>query len=376
MKKIILFVVAAVCVFAVYRVIHGAGGAGGGMAGMMGQPMPVDVMEVSSRDVVVWDEFTGRLEAVDKVVVAPRVSGTVDAIHFEEGQMVKKGQPLFTIDPKPFAATLKAAESLADYTQAEFTRAQLLWPEQAISKREYDEKKNAAMAASSALTRAQLDLGYTTIRAPISGRISRAEITVGNLVNAGAAPVLASIVSLNPIYASFDVDEQSYVRYLRASGGNVHALKKIPVRLALSGEKTFETEGRIAAFDNELNTRSGTVRVRAVFQNKSGMLLPGLFARVQVGGAGKESALLVPEKAVATDQNRKMVFVVNAENKVEPRVVTLGPVVEGMRVVREGLQEGEKIIVNGLQRARPGAEVIPQMVGADGKPLATAEPVP
>jgi membrane fusion protein, multidrug efflux system len=375
MKKIILLIVAAVCVFAVYRVISSQSGAGGGMAGMMG-PMPVDVAEVTAREVVLWDEFSGRLEAVDKVVVTPRVSGTVDDIHFEEGQMVGKGQPLFTIDQKPFAANLKAAVALADYTSAEFTRAQTLLPEGAISKREYDEKRNAAAAASAALTRAQLDLGYTTIRAPIAGRISRAEITVGNLVKAEASPVLTSIVALNPIYASFDVDEQSYVRYLRASGGNVHDLKKVPVRLALSGEKNFETEGRIAAFDNELNTRSGTVRVRAVFQNKSGLLLPGLFARVQVGGAGKEFALLVPEKAVATDQNRKMVFVVNAENKVEPRVVALGPVVEGMRVVREGLKEGEKIIVNGLQRARPGAEVIPQMVGADGKPLATAEPVP
>ncbi len=383
MKKLILLLIAVASVYGVYRVFTGLGAGGPGMHGMMMGPMPVDVTEAPSREVVEWDEFTGRLEAVDRVVITPRVSGTIDAIHFREGQMVGRGQALFTIDPKPFQASLSAAEAQADYTSAELARAQTLLPEKAISQREFDAKKNAAQTAAAALTKAQLDLGYTRITAPVSGRASRAEITVGNLVNAATAPTLTTIVSINPIYASFDVDEQSYVRYLRAAGGNPDALKKVPVRLALTGDKAFVNEGRIESFDNELNTRAGTVRVRATFQNKNGTLIPGLFARVQVGGSGKVQAVLVPERAIATDQSRKLVFVVNAENKVEPRIVTLGPIAEGLRIIRDGLKPGEKIIINGLQRARPGAEIVPQKVDIEGKPLnppaapeSAAEPKP
>lgn len=308
-----------------------------------------------------WDEFSGRLEAVERVEVRPRVEGTIDAIHFEEGELVQKGQLLFTIDPKPFEATLQAARARSTFARAELARARELLPKKVISQSQYDDKKNAAEVAAADLAKAQLDIGYTKIESPIAGRVSRAEITVGNLVNGGGnAPVLTTVVSLDPIYLNAEIDEQSFVRYLKANGSSADALREIPVQLALSGDKEYSYTGHIKSFDNELDTRAGTVRMRAVFENKSGALIPGLFARLRIGGAGEEKLTLISEDAIGTDQNKKFVYVVDKDSKVEYRVVELGPVVEGLRVIRSGLKAGENIVVGGLQRVRPGALVAAQ----------------
>lgn len=351
-----------------------------GDASQMGGAVPVSVAEVQERTVVQWDEFSGRLEAIDRVEVRPRVSGTIEAIHFEEGQMVSQGQPLFTIDPKPYAAALQAAKARAAAAQNEFSRSAELLPKKFISKQLYDDKKSAAAVAAAALTQAQLDMEYTLIKAPVAGRVSRAEITVGNLVSAGASgPLLTTVVSSDPIYADAEVDEQSFVRYLQANGGDPEALKSIPVQLKLSGQKDYGFEGSIKSFDNQLNTRAGTVRVRAVFDNKNGALIPGLYAQLRIGGTGNQPAILINEKSVVTDQDKKVVNIVTAENKIEYRPVVLGPIAEGLRVVRDGLKPGERIVVGGLQRVRPGAQVMPQLVDmatgqpVGGEPVKTAE---
>ncbi len=357
MKKIIVVVL---IVGVLYAAWHFTGSLKGESMSHMGA-MPVGVAKVIVKDINEWDEFSGRLEAVDRVEIRPRIAGTIDSIHFTEGRMVKKGEPLFTIDPKPYEATLQAAKAAAAYANAEWQRARQLMPSHAISRQDYDNKRSAAVNANAMLTKAQLDLGYTQIAAPVPGRVNRAEITVGNLVNGGGdAPVLTTIVSLDPIYASFDVDEQNYVRYLHANGDAMAKMASIPVKLALSGDTDFKYEGHIKTFDNELDTKSGTVRARAVLDNKTGALIPGLYARVRVSGTGKHNAILISERAIVTDQNRKLVYVIGPDNKAEAREVMLGPVIDDLRVITSGLQEGDSIVVSGLQRVRPGAPVVPQ----------------
>ena len=365
MRKLIILVLLAAIAAGVYHFFIGqkAGGAAG-MPGM-GGPVPVDIAAVEQREVVAWDEFSGRLEAVDRVEIRPRVAGTIDAIHFEEGQKVEQGQLLFTIDPKPFEAAVQAAKARASFAQAELARARGLLPAKVISQSQFDDKRNASEVANAELTKAQLDLGYAQIKAPVAGRINRSEITVGNLVSAGGqAPLLTTIVSLDPIYANVEIDEQSFVRYLQAHNGNSDALKDIPVQLALAGQEGFPYQGHIKSFDNELDTRAGTVRMRAIFDNKDSALIPGLYAKLRIGGSGEQKLLLISEDAIGTDQNKKFVFVVGADKKVEYRVVTLGPLVEGKRVIRDGLKLGEKIVVGGLQRVRPGVEVVQQAPAA------------
>ncbi|MEI7669447.1 MAG: efflux RND transporter periplasmic adaptor subunit, partial [Pseudomonadota bacterium] len=311
-----------------------------------------------------WEEYSGRLEAIERVEIRSRIGGTIDEVLFDEGEIVKKGEPLFIIDPKPYQALYQAAKATADYSRSELERALKLLPQKAISKREFDEKKNAAEIANAALTKAQLDLGYTKIVSPISGRISRAEITVGNLISAGTQ-LLTTIVSIDPIYASFEVDEQNYVRYLHANGENPNKLANIPVKLALSGDVDFKYQGHVKSFDNELNTRSGTVRVRAVFPNKTGALIPGLYAKLKLSGTGKQNLILINERAIITDQDKKKVYVIGADNKAEAREVKLGAVVEGLRVIREGLKEGELIVVNGIQTVQYNMPFTPQIVSMD-----------
>lgn len=349
-----------------YTYVTGHHGAGG--MPQMGAAA-VSVAKVEVRDISEWDEFSGRMEAVDHVDIRPRVGGTVDKIHFTEGQMVKKGDLLFTIDPKPYQAALDSAKAAAVYAKAEFARAKKLLPANAISRHDYDDKKNSAVAAGAALVQADLNLGYTQIHAPVSGRVNRAEVTVGNLVNGGGdAPVLTTIVSLDPIYASFDIDEANYVRYMHANDDDVKKISSIPVRLALSGDSEFKYEGTMKTFDNELNTQSGTVRARALFKNKGGSLIPGLYARVQVNGTGHHDTILISERAITTDQNNKIVFAVGEGNKIEARMVKLGPVVDGLRVVTDGLKPDDTIVVAGLQRVHPGMEVKPENV-----PMETTE---
>jgi len=341
-------------------------------------PPPAPSIEVAGavgKTITEWDEFSGRIEAVDRVEIRPRVSGTIDAVHFREGALVKKGDPLFTIDPRPYAAevaraeaALAAAQVRASHAQTEKVRAQRLLDDNAISRREFDERINTASetnadvrGAQAALEVARLNLSYTRIVAPVSGKVSRAEITVGNLVAAGASsPALTTVVSVSPVYASFEVDEQSYLRYTAPGAGGGKA--NLPVYLGLANEDGHPHEGRIHSIDNRLDTRSGTIRVRAVFDNEDGRLLPGLYAKVKLGGGAPHPAVLVNDRAIGTDQGKKFVLVLDKANKLVYREVELGPTYEGLRVIRKGLEPGENIVVNGMMRVRPGDTVAPKAV--------------
>jgi multidrug efflux system membrane fusion protein len=352
---------------------------------------PVSVATVVASEVAGWDEFSGRLEAVERVEIRSRAAGTVLAVHFREGALVKQGDLLFTIDPAPYAAAVEraeaqlvAAQARVSHTKSEHERSQRLWDERAIAQRELDERTNALReaeaslrAAAAALQSTRLDLGYTQVRAPIAGRIGRIEVTAGNLIAAGpGAPVLSTLVSVSPIYASFDADEQIVVRALKDLPGGTSArrqLERIPVRMGTAATAAeFPLEGRLQLVDNQVDAKSGTIRVRAVFDNKDGGLIPGQFARLRMGQAKTDPALLINERAVGTDQNKRYVIVVGEGDKATWREVRLGTSVNGLRVVTEGLKPGERIVVNGLQRVRPGAVVAPKEVPMDAKPEVTA----
>lgn len=349
----------------------------------------VEVAEVVSRSIVDWQRYSGRLEAIDRVEIRPQVGGRITAVHFQDGSLVKKGDVLYTIDPRPYAAEvaraqaqLAAAQARAAYTANEMARGERLIAENAMARRDYEEKQNASreaaanlQGANAALEMARLNLEYTRITAPVAGRVSRAEVTLGNVVAAGAGtPPLTTVVSVAKLYASFDVDEQSFLKYVnpaRAKGGS------IPVHMGLANETGYSRQGTVASVDNRLDTSSGTIRVRAVFDNKDGSLLPGLYARVQLGGSTPREGLLVDEKAIGTDQNKRYVVVVEPNNRTAYREIKLGAMQQGLRVVDEGLKAGDRIVVNGLQRVRPGDAVTPRVVPmqaakeTDGKAAAT-----
>jgi len=339
--------------------------------------VPVTVATVENRQVTPSDEFSGRLEAVERVDVRSRVAGAVQSAHFAEGALVKAGDLLVTIDPAPYVAEMEraqaqlvAAQARQAHAASEQQRAQRLWEEQAIAQRELDERVNGrreaeanVRAAEAALHLAQLNLGYTQVRAPVSGRVGKLEVTVGNLVAAGpGAPVLTTLVSVSPIYASFDADENVVVRALHdlPKAGDRAGLALIPVQAGTAESEGTPLHGKLQLVDNQVNAKSGTVRVRAIFDNKDGALTPGQFVKVRMGRARAEHALLVSERAVGTDQSKKFVMVVGPDNKTAYREVVLGPSVDGLRVVNAGLQPGEQIVVNGLQRVRPGSLVAPQ----------------
>ncbi|MBV8468467.1 MAG: efflux RND transporter periplasmic adaptor subunit [Burkholderiaceae bacterium] len=345
------------------------------------KPVAVGVAAVVSANVTPWKEFSGRLEAVDRVDIRPRVPGTIERVYFREGALVRAGDPLFTIDPAPYQAEVEHADAQvvaaqARLTQAriDFERARRLLGDHAISQREADQATNAQneadanlRAARAALTSAKLDLGYTEVRAPVSGRVGKIEITPGNLVAAGpTAPVLTRLVSVSPIYASFDADEAAVTQALRElpdqRSATHAAVEQIPVQLGTAADADTPIKGHLQLIDNQVDVRSGTVRVRAVFDNADGTLIPGQFARVRMGQTHPEAALLVSERAIGTDQNRKFVMVVDAENKASYREVTVGVAINGLRMVTSGLKAGERIVVTGLQRARPGALLAPQDV--------------
>ncbi len=346
---------------------------------------PVSVATVVQREVATWDEFSGRLEAIERVDIRSRVAGTVQTVHFREGALVRKGDLLLTIDPAPYAAEVEraqaqvaAAQAREAYASSEYERAQRLLEERAIAQREADERINARReadanlrAAQAALQTAQLSLGYTQVRAPVAGRVGRLEVTVGNLVAAGpGAPVLTTLVSVSPIYASFDADEQIVSRALKTlpAGASARAqLDKIPVQMGTAGSTDTPFTGKLQLVDNQVDAASGTVRVRAVFDNADGSLIPGQFARLRMGQARNGPALLVTERAVGTDQDKQFVMVVGSDNKATYREVKLGAHVDGLRIVTSGLQAEERVIVNGLQRARPGAVVDPQPVPMEAK---------
>jgi len=348
----------------------------------------VEVAAVVSRNIVDWQQFSGRLEAVDRVEIRPQVSGILTTVHFKDGALVRKGDLLFTIDPRPYAAEVAraqaqvaAAEARAAYTATDLARAERLLAENAIAKRDFEEKQNQArdgaatlQAAQAALRVARLNLEYTEIRSPIDGRLSRAEVTPGNLVTANGGPALSSIVSAARIYAAFEVDEQSFLKYVNPARGD--GAPDLAVGLGLANENGFSREGRIHSVDNRLDTASGTVRVRAIFDNPDGRLVPGLYARIRLGGGQERGALLINERAIGTDQDKRFVLVVGADNKTEYREVHTGATQNGLVVVEGGLQAGERIVVNGLQRIRPGDVVNPQLAAmpGEGAPLAPAAP--
>jgi RND family efflux transporter MFP subunit len=337
-------------------------------------PPPVTVAKVTQRMVEEFDEFSARLAAVEQVEVRARVAGTLERVHFRDGDSVRKDALLFTIDPRPFAAEVARNEaSLASMlTQAtlaksEVKRAEQLLPMQAISQQEVDQLRAAAEnsgsavnAARAALEAARLNLGYTRISAPINGRASRTAVTAGNLVSVNE-PVLTTIVSTDRVYAYFDASESAFLKYGQAAG---NAKAAPAVLMGLFDEQGFPHTGKIDFVDNRLNPATGSMQLRAVFDNKSGRFTPGLSARVKLGAGKPYQATLVPDRAITTDQTRKMVLVVGANRVVEAREVKAGALVDGMRVV-SGVKPGELIIIDGLQRAIPGAPVTPKVVELD-----------
>lgn len=342
-------------------------------------PPKVTVSQPIVQKVVEWDEYTGRIEAVESVEVRARVSGYLQSVHFEDGAMVKKGDLLFVIDPRPYEAELERAQAelnrlgaKLDLAINDFERADRLLKTKAISEEEFDtrskarrEAQAAVQAAQAAVTTAKLNLEYTRITALIDGLIGRKLITEGNLVNGnvGQATMLTTIVSLDPIYCYVDIDELQVLKYQQlASEGkwmNDQAVK-LPSELALANEKGFPRKGIIDFVNNRLDPNTGTLRARGVFPNPDGTMTPGFFARVRVPGSGEYEGLLVPDEALGTDQSQKFVYVSNSQNVVEYRAVKTGPRVNGLRVITEGLQPGDWVVVNGIQRVRPDAHVNPQ----------------
>jgi membrane fusion protein, multidrug efflux system len=338
-------------------------------------PLPqVTVAVVASRDITEWEEFTGRLEAVNAVAVRPRVSGYVAAVRFTEGALVRRGDLLFQIDPRPFQAEvdrlraeLERARSTVQRAGTELERAERLATENAISREERERRASFvgesdanAAAVAAALRAAELNLEFTRVTAPIDGRISRAIVTEGNLVTSGPgeATLLTTIVSLDPIYAVFDADEQTFLRHERLTGSGA-GKAAVPIRMALANDDGFPHVGALNFLDNQLDPATGTIRGRAVFRNADRSLVPGLFVRLRLPGHQQTRGVLIDDRAVGTDLDKRFVYVVNAEQKIEYRAVTLGPIVDDLRVVRSGLANGDRVVVNGTQRVRPGAKVTP-----------------
>ena len=329
-------------------------------------PPEVTTAPVLTQTLRPWDEFTGRLEAIDSVQVRPRVGGYIVSVGFLEGAVVRKGAVLFRIDPRPFQAevnrlTAEVAASRArlELATANRTRGERLVEEQALARSEFDRlvseeraQRAALDAATASLASARLNLEFTEITAPISGRVSRAMITPGNLVT--SSDVLTTVVSDAPIYATFNTDEQTYLKYAAAARS-----RPGPVYLGLMNEEGYPNEGRLVFVDNAVDPQSGTIQGRAIFQNPDGRFTPGLFARIKLVGSDPETVVLVPDRAIATDLGKRFVLAVGADNKARYRAVTVGPRLGDMRIVRNGLQAGDVIIVGGGQRVKPGDLVKP-----------------
>ena len=348
-------------------------------------PPQVSVAAVVEKRVKEWDEFTGRFQAPETVEIRPRVSGYIDKVAFKEGGLVKQGDLLFVIDPRPYqaeydraAADLKRYKTALELARIESTRVQRLRESGAVSQEELDERTSTVAQAEANVAGAQaavesagLNLGWTRVTSPITGRVSRAEVTRGNLVTGGnnGGTLLSSVVSMDPIYLYFDGDEQAYLRYgLQARAGERKSSRDAPnpVNVGLANEAGFPHSGTMDFVDNQLNPQTGTIRARAILDNKDGLFTPGLFARVQLVGADEHDAILIDDRAVNTDQSQKYVLLLGPDNKVEYRKVTLGRVVDGLRIVREGLKAGDVIVVNGAQRVHPGVTVAPQRVTMGG----------
>jgi len=352
-------------------------------------PPKVSVSQVVFRDLTEWDEFTGRLEAVNTVAVRPRVSGFVSAVRFREGAIVRRGDLLFQIDPRPFQAEvdrLKAevvrARATVQRANSEAQRAERLTAQDAMSREEHDRRASFAQeagaqveAVAAALRAAELNLEFTRVTSPITGRVGRAVTTEGNLVSSGPgeATLMTTVVSLDPIYAVFDVDEQSFLRYgtLASEGKRASAREAgLGIQMALAGEQDFPHAGKMNFLDNQVDPATGTIRARAVFANGDSTLTPGLFVRLRVPGTRSYGGALVRDGAVGTDLDKRFVYVVGGDRTIAQRPVTLGPNINGLRVVRTGLANGDLIVVNGLQRVRPGMKVETEVVPMDAPPAA------
>lgn len=344
----------------------------------------VSVAKVIEQPVNEWDEVTGRLEAPQTVEIRPRVSGQIDRVAFDEGALVKKGDLLFQIDPRPFQAEvrrlqaqLQQARAAATRSDNEARRGDRLRQSNAISAELADSRTTAAQEAhaevagiQAQLDLAQLNLSFTRVTAPINGRVSRAEITAGNLVTADVT-ALTSVVSTDKVYAYFDADERVYLKYAELAREGRRG-QSTPVYLGLSNEEGNPHLGHMDFVDNQVNPQTGTIRGRAVFDNADGRFTPGLYARLKLVGSGTYSAALIKDEAVGTDLGKKFVLVVDADNKAAYRAVELGPKIEGLRIVRSGLSKDDTVIVNGLQRVRPGSPLAPQLVPMASKATVAA----
>jgi membrane fusion protein, multidrug efflux system len=352
-------------------------------------PAQVTVGQPVAKEVVEWDEYQGWVEAVDTVAVRARVGGYLDSIHFKDGAEVQKGDLLFVIDPRPYQAELDRAQ--ADLLQAQtrfelasndMARAERLLKAKAISEEEADSRAKAVRTAGAAIQSAlasvevaRLNTNYTYVKAPISGRIGRKMISEGNLVNGTMAEStsLATIVAQDPIYCRFDADERSILKYQQLARQGRHESfggGKWPCEIELANETGFPHKGVLDFVDNQVDPNTGTMRVRGAFANPDRVLQPGFFARVRVPGSAPYQALLIPDQAVGSDQDRKFVLVVDAQDKARFTPVTLGPMIDGLRVIREGLQAGDWVVVNGLMSVRPDDKVNPVHAGSGSSPSA------
>jgi membrane fusion protein, multidrug efflux system len=335
----------------------------------------VTVSRPVQQKITEWDEYTGRFVAVKTVEIRARVSGFIDSIHFKDGQIVKQGDLLFIIDPRPYRLAVEQATADRDRTRAKLAiarsdveRATPLLRSQSVTEREFDTRKStqedasaAVMSADAALKQAQLNLEWTEVRAPIAGRISDRRVDAGNLIAGGqsGATLLTSIVSIDPIHFVFDGSEADFIHYLRlAAAGERPSSRDVqnPVAVRLADEFDYKRLGRMDFVDNVVNAKTGTIRGRAIFDNKDGLLTPGFFGRVRLFG-GEHDALLLPDSAIASDQSNKIVFTVAADDTVGVKRVELGPLAHGLRVIRSGLNAGDRVVIEGLARARPGQKV-------------------
>lgn len=356
-------------------------------------PAPqVSVASALERDVTEWDEFTGRLEAVESVEIRPRVTGYIESVNFTEGSTVHKGDLLFVIDPRPYRADLSKAEAelaravaRSELAASDAARSEKLVDIKAVSREEYDERINGSReakanvaAARAAVDSAKLNLEFTRVTAPIDGRIGKAVVTAGNLVTGGSntATLLTTVVSLDPMYVTFEGDEQIYLKYNELSRRGERASSRDaanPVLMGLANEDGYPHRGAMVFVDNQVDSRTGTIRARASFGNKDGFLTPGLFARVKLLGHNSFHAVLVDDRAIGTDQSQKFVYVIDAQNKVAYRPVKVGRLTDGLRIVQQGLQSGETVVVNGMQRVHPGVVVAPERVAMDARELAESK---
>jgi RND family efflux transporter MFP subunit len=353
-------------------------------------PPEVTVAAPLQHEITEWDEYTGQFSAVDLVEMRPRVSGYIESVHFKDGQLVKAGDLLYIIDPRPFEialasaqAQLESASAQRQLAEAQLNRAQTLRKNDFVAASTYDERlaelrsaQAAVETANAAIRSAQLDLEWTHVTAPISGRIGRNTVTEGNLVVGGSgvnATLLATIVSLDPIYLDFDMSESDFLAYQRASAaGRLQSTRDNPVAVfaRLFDEENWPLKGNLDFVDNRVDRDAGTIRARAVFANADALITPGQFGRVRIPGSEPYKAILIPDSAVVTDQSRKLVLTVGADGKVVPKIIRTGPFNDelGLRIIREGVDPTDRIVINGLLRARPGAQVKP----VDGK----IEPMP